>query len=178
MKTSEQELGFAQAQVGIEATQQFSAALAEGKQRVAEAFALRQRLDDDQPEAEPQARQMVARIVALCDEVADSLDAQSRTFDELRDLQARAPQVLDETDQRATEVLARVEPARATLKALGRTYPSTALASVARRTPSRRRRSSRARASRWRAVGRRSPARTGRRRSRSPGPRRTPSGRR
>ncbi|MGO1333353.1 TPM domain-containing protein, partial [Cellulosimicrobium funkei] len=131
VKTSEQELGFAQAQFGIEATQQFSAALAEGKQRVAEAFALRQQLDDDQPEAEPQARQMMARIVALCDEVADSLDAQSRTFDELRDLQARAPQVLDETDQRATEVLARVEPARATLEALGRSYPSTALASVA-----------------------------------------------
>ncbi|KZM78488.1 TPM domain-containing protein, partial [Cellulosimicrobium sp. I38E] len=131
VKTSEQELGFAQAQFGLEATQQFSAALAEGKRKVSEAFALRQQLDDDRPETEPQARDAMARIVALCDEVAESLDAQSRTFDELRDLQARAPQVLDETDQRASEVLARVEPARATLEGLARTYPPTSLASVA-----------------------------------------------
>ncbi|TWG82669.1 Beta-propeller domains of methanol dehydrogenase type [Cellulosimicrobium cellulans J34] len=131
VKTSEQELGFAQAQFGLEATRQFSAVLAEGKQKVSEAFALRQQLDDDQPETEPQARQMMARIVALCDEVADALDAESRTFDELRDLQARAPEVLEETDQRAAEVLARVEPARATLEGLARTYPPASLASVA-----------------------------------------------
>ncbi|MBN0041871.1 TPM domain-containing protein [Cellulosimicrobium cellulans] len=131
VKTSEQELGFAQAQFGLEATQQFSAALAEGKRKVSEAFALRQQLDDDRPETEPQARDAMARIVALCDEVAESLDAQSRTFDELRDLQARAPQVLDETDQRASEILARVEPARVTLDGLARTYPPTSLASVA-----------------------------------------------
>ncbi|MFD5333622.1 TPM domain-containing protein, partial [Cellulosimicrobium cellulans] len=131
VKTSEQELGFAQAQFGLEATQEFSAALTEGKRKVSEAFALRQQLDDDRPETEPQARDAMARIVALCDEVAESLDAQSRTFDELRDLQARAPQVLDETDQRASEVLARIEPARATLDGLARTYPPTSLASVA-----------------------------------------------
>ncbi|MDF2806398.1 MAG: hypothetical protein K0S43_1344 [Cellulosimicrobium sp.] len=131
VKTSEQELGFAQAQFGLEATQQFSAALADGKRKVSEAFALRQMLDDDRPETEPQARDAMARIVALCNEVAESLDAQSRTFDELRDLQARAPQVLDETDQRASEVLARVGPARATLDGLARTYPPTSLASVA-----------------------------------------------
>lgn len=130
--TSEQELGFAQAQFGLEATQDFSAALAEGRRRVTEAFALRQRLDDERPETEVEARAAMARIVTLCDEVADDLDARSATFDELRELHARAPQVLDETEQRADEVLARVGPARATLDTLARTYPATALASVAR----------------------------------------------
>jgi len=131
VKTSEQELGFAQAQFGLEATQQFTAALAEGKKRVSEAFALRQQVDGDPAATEPQRRAALARIVALCDEVADSLDAQSATFDELRDLQAKAPQVLDETDQRATEVLARVPTARTTLDTLARTYPATVLGSVA-----------------------------------------------
>ncbi|WP_069387979.1 TPM domain-containing protein, partial [Cellulosimicrobium cellulans] len=130
--TSEQELGFAQAQFGLEATQDFSAALAEGRRRVTEAFALRQRLDDEQPETEAEARAAMERIITLCDEVADDLDARSATFDELRQLHARAPQVLDETEQRADEVLARVGPARATLDMLARTYPATALASVAR----------------------------------------------
>jgi len=46
VKTSEQELGFAQAQFGLEATRQFSAVLAGGKQKVSEAFALRQQLAD------------------------------------------------------------------------------------------------------------------------------------
>ncbi|OLT48072.1 hypothetical protein BJF88_03690 [Cellulosimicrobium sp. CUA-896] len=129
--TSEQELGFAQAQFGVEATREFAAALADGQRRVAEAFALRQQLDDDRPETPAEARRLMARIVAVCDEVADDLDARTATFDQLRELHARVPEVLDETEQRADEVLARVGAARATLDTLARTYPATALASVA-----------------------------------------------
>ena len=130
LKTSEQELGFAQAQFGLEATQEFQVALESGKQKVTQAFALRQQLDDDVPEAEPQARTMMAQIIGLCTEVAHSLDAESAQFDELRDLQARAPEVLDTVERRAGEVEARVDPARSTLAALAATYPEAALASV------------------------------------------------
>lgn len=130
LKTSEQELGFAQAQFGLEATQEFQVALESGKQKVSQAFALRQQLDDDTPEAEPQARTMMAQIITLCTEVARSLDAESAHFDELRDLQSRAPEVLDEVDRRADEVESRVGPARSTLATLAAAYPQTALASV------------------------------------------------
>jgi hypothetical protein len=129
-KSAEQELGFAQAQFGQEATREFQVALDDAKQKVAQAFTLRQRLDDDQPETEPQARGMLIQIVTLCRAASDTMKAQAAKFDELRQLQARAPEVLDEVEQRATELRARIDPSRATLTELARTYPPTALASV------------------------------------------------
>ncbi|GAA4836035.1 TPM domain-containing protein [Luteimicrobium xylanilyticum] len=129
-KSAEQELGFAQAQFGQEATQEFQVALDDAKQKVAQAFTLRQRLDDDQPETEPQARGMLIQVVTLCRAASDTMKAQAAKFDELRQLQSRAPEVLDEVEQRAGELRARIDPARATLTELGRTYPPTTLASV------------------------------------------------
>lgn len=130
LKTSEQELGFAQAQFGIEATTEFGALLATAKEQVAGAFALRQRLDDSEPETEQQARAMTRQIIVTCSEVSDALDAQADAFDELRDLHARVPEVLDETAQRAAEVEQRVGTARTQLEQLALSYPPAALASV------------------------------------------------
>jgi hypothetical protein len=131
IKTSEQELGFAQAEFGLEATREFEAALATAKQEVGRAFRIRQELDDELPEDEPRRRRMLVELLELCDRAADALDAQTAAFDELRQLQARAPQVLDETEQRAGEITDRVEVARQTLVGLRATYPASALASVA-----------------------------------------------
>lgn len=128
--SSEQELGFAQAQFGLEATTQFSAALAEAKTQVSGAFRLRQELDDSTPETEPEARRMMLAIVDTCAAVAASLDAHSEEFEKLRDLQARAPEVLAGDERRAEEVAARVGSARTTLAGLAATYPAAALASV------------------------------------------------
>jgi uncharacterized membrane protein YgcG len=128
--SSEQELGFAQAQFGLEATTQFSAALADAKTQVSGAFRLRQQLDDSTPETEPEARRMMIGIVDTCAAVSVSLDAHSEEFEKLRDLQARAPEVLAGDEQRAGEVAARVAPARTTLAGLAATYPAAALASV------------------------------------------------
>jgi len=128
--SSEQELGFAQAQFGLEATTQFSAALADAKTQVSGAFRLRQELDDSTPETEPEARRMMLGIVDTCAAVSASLDAHSEEFEKLRDLQARAPEVLAGDEQRAGEVAARVAPARTTLAGLAATYPAAALASV------------------------------------------------
>lgn len=130
LKTSEQELGFAQAQFGTEATTEFSELLAVAKTKVAEAFTLRQRLDDSEPETEQQARAMTRQIIVTCREVSDALDAQAEAFDQLRDLHARAPQVLDETGRRAAEVEQRLPTARAQLEQLALGYPPAALASV------------------------------------------------
>jgi hypothetical protein len=128
--SSEQELGFAQAQFGLEATTQFSAALADAKTQVSGAFRLRQELDDSTPETEPEARRMMLAIVDTCAAVSASLDAHSEEFEKLRDLQARAPEVLAGDEQRAGEVAALVASARTTLAGLAATYPAAALASV------------------------------------------------
>ncbi|HEY3438892.1 MAG TPA: TPM domain-containing protein [Actinotalea sp.] len=130
LKTSEQELGFAQAQFGLEATRTFSTVIAESKKSVTQAFALRQQIDDATPETEEQRRGMLLQILSLCDQVDRSLDAQTEEFDKLRDLQARAPEVLDELDRRAVEVEGRLPASRTALQALATTYTPASLASV------------------------------------------------
>ncbi|MFC7878261.1 TPM domain-containing protein [Isoptericola sp. NPDC057391] len=130
LRTSEQELGFAQAEFGLEATQDFSTALEAARADVAQAFHLRQQLDDDVPEDEPQRRRLLTGILELTDHAGASLDAQTEAFDELRALQQRAPELLDETEQRAGEIEARVPVARETLDGLAASYPTSALASV------------------------------------------------
>lgn len=128
--TSEQELAFAQAQFGVEATRQFTEVLARAKEQLGAAFAIRQRLDDAEPETEPQARAMMAQVLQLCSEADAALDAQAEEFDRLRDLQTRAPEVLAETRRRADEVASRLAGARATLASLATTYAPAALTSV------------------------------------------------
>ncbi len=131
VKTSEQELGFAEAQFGVEATRQFTAVLADAKQKLGRAFALRQQLDDAEPESEAQARAMLTEVLQLCRSADEAMDDQAEEFAELRDMQSRAPQVLAETRRRAQEVSSRLAGARATLATLATTYPPAALGSVA-----------------------------------------------
>ncbi|MEE6281440.1 TPM domain-containing protein [Georgenia sp. MJ170] len=131
VRSSEEELGFAQAQFGLQATDTFTKALAEAKQKTGRAFQVRQLLDDDNPETEPQARTMMAEILTLCDEVAQTLESQAAHFTELRDMQSRAPQALTEMEQRAGEVEARLSTAQVVLDGLARRYPAAALTSVA-----------------------------------------------
>ncbi len=129
VRTSEQELGFAEAQFGFEATVPFRHALADAKTRVAHSFELRHQLEDaDVPE--PQARTMMARIITTCAEVEASLDVQSDSFDQLRNLHADAPQLMTSLEQRVSEVRGQIEPARAGLVGLRATYSPGALASV------------------------------------------------
>ncbi len=130
IRTSGQELAFAQAQFGQQATATFDVALREAKTSVARAFALRQQLDDAFPESEPQARAMAAEILRICAQVTADLDSHAHEFDELRDLHARAPELLDDVRRDVAEVEGRVPTARLTLEALSVSYPAAALASV------------------------------------------------
>lgn len=130
LRTSEQELGFAQAQFGIEATREFQQVLAQAKGQVTEAFRLRQILDDSTPDTEDTVRRTAIEILRICEQVAGALDAQTGKFDELRNLQARAPELLDSNETRAREIVARIAPARRTLEQLQASYPEPALASV------------------------------------------------
>lgn len=130
LKTAEQELGFAQAQFGDEATKEFAATLEASKARVTRAFTVRQQLDDETVEAEPQARLMMAEIITICSEVDAALAESSKPFDDLRDLQSKAPDLLASTGRDIPTIRARIEPARATLAGLALTYPASALTSV------------------------------------------------
>ncbi|MEG3614297.1 TPM domain-containing protein [Isoptericola sp. MSP01] len=129
VKTSEQELAFAEAEFGVEETREFSAALDAARQEVAAAFHARQVLEET-PDDTFGEHEGLAAIITRCETAAASLDAQTDAFDELRRIRARAPEILDEAERRAGEISARIEIARHTVAGLAATYPASALASI------------------------------------------------
>lgn len=130
LRTSEEELGFAQAQFGPDATREFEQVLTGAKQQVTEAFRLRQTLDDDIPDTEPQVRETATRIIRTVAQVSAALDAQKSAFDQLRDVESRAGDAIEAHAREAAALQTRVDTARATLQTLQARYPATALASV------------------------------------------------
>ena len=118
LRTSEQELGYAEAQFGGDETVQFRATLQRGRELVREAFTLRQQLDDAVEESEKERRVMASRIITICEQVDDELDAEVEAFDRLRDLQANAPEVLQGLGPRADAVVTRLADSRAVLAGL------------------------------------------------------------
>jgi uncharacterized membrane protein YgcG len=133
LKTCEQELGFARAELGADATRDFELILARAAADVRQAFAIRQALDTEPASAEPEdpeRRARLAQVIALCDSAADTLDARTRAFDDLRRLQQRAPEVLADVVDRGPVVAGRVATARARLEELGQAYPAETLAMV------------------------------------------------
>ena len=131
VRSSANELAFAEAQFGLEATQDFKAVLAQAQGQLAQAFTIQQQLNETTL-VDDARRQGLVQILTLCRAADAALDAQTAALAELRSLQDRAPEVLAELDQRAGELAVRVPPARDTLRQLGATYPATALATVAK----------------------------------------------
>ena len=130
VKTSEQELGFAVAQFGEAATADFTKALDSAKQKVHEAFAIKQKLDDAQSDSAEQQRAWTTQIIQLCEAADAELDAQADAFDALRELEKNAPQALATVREAAAAAAARRAGAAKALDALGKAYAATALAPV------------------------------------------------
>ncbi|TFD74164.1 TPM domain-containing protein [Cryobacterium sp. Sr8] len=131
IKTSEQELGFAIAQYGVEATGAFQSALATAKAQLSQGFTLQQRLDDAEPDTEDQRRAWYGEIIALCDKANAALDDQAADFDELRKLEQRAPDAAASLEKQIAGVDARINEAEASLASLFERYSEAALATVA-----------------------------------------------
>lgn len=132
VRSSDQELGFAEAQFGLQAIQSFRTALTTAKGHLSEAFGIQARLEDSSPESEAEQRGMLTRIVLLCAQADDLLDDQAEAFAHLRNLREHAPEALNEIEQRAGEIEATIPPAELALTQLHATYPDSALTSVAR----------------------------------------------
>lgn len=130
VRSSTNELAFAEAQFGIEATRAFKATLDVASQQLSQAFTIQQQLGNET--REDAQRHGLIQILGLCAAAEEALDSQTEALQQLRSLQDRAPEVLAELDQRAGELAARLPAARDALNRLGATYPATALATVAR----------------------------------------------
>lgn len=131
VRTSEAELELAVEEFGANRTEPFSAALDNAKKALAQAFNVRQTLDDDVPETPLQQRQLLTQVVVSAARADRELDTQSQAFEQLRDLVINAPARLDTMTQQMVDLTARIDPARQTLDNLHTQFDATALSSVA-----------------------------------------------
>ncbi|WP_368499523.1 TPM domain-containing protein [Herbiconiux sp. A18JL235] len=129
--SSEEELGFAVAQFGQEATAQFTTVLGEVKGSLSQAFALKQKLDDAVPDTDEERRAWSQQIIEICDAAADRLDDQLEAFTALRDLERDPAPALAAARQTLATVGASEDDARARLATLGTNYDPGALGTVA-----------------------------------------------
>nr|NLD40323.1 hypothetical protein [Actinomycetales bacterium] len=130
LRASEQELGFAQAQFGLQATESYSRAIALARKDATRAFEVQKKLDDHIPDTDAEKRSYFLTIITTAEKVHTALAGEKKSFDELRAMESRAGEVLDEVATRSTEVAARVEGARSIVTSLAAQYTASALASV------------------------------------------------
>ncbi|WP_104042369.1 TPM domain-containing protein [Arthrobacter sp. ZGTC412] len=130
IKSSEQELMFAQAQYGDSAVGNFTKALDEAKGHMTESFKLQQQLDDHIPDTEEQQRAWLGEIIRRSEAALTSLQEQKADFDSLRELEKNAPRALAAVNTGAREADAKIANAEQSLTALRGKYAESALAQV------------------------------------------------
>jgi hypothetical protein len=130
IKSSEQELMFAQAQYGDSAVGNFTKALEEAKGHMTESFKLQQQLDDHIPDTEEQQRTWYGEIIRRSEAALASLQEQKADFDSLRELEKNAPQALATVNAGAREADAKIASAEQSLSTLRSKYAESALTQV------------------------------------------------
>ncbi|MHC6230368.1 TPM domain-containing protein [Arthrobacter sp. MMS24-T111] len=130
IKSSEQELGFAQAQYGDSAVGNFTKALEEAKAHMGESFKLQQQLDDHIPDTEEQQRTWLGEIIRRSEAALASLQEQKADFDSLRELEKNAPQALAAVNAGARDADAKIATAEQSLAAMRSKYADSALTQV------------------------------------------------
>ncbi|OBK72979.1 YgcG family protein [Mycobacterium sp. 1274761.0] len=131
VRTSDNELSLAVEEFGERETAPFSKAVAAAKTTLAQAFNVRQILDDAIPESPAQRRDLLTRVIVAAAKADRELDAQREAFAQLRNLVINAPTRLNSLTQQMVDLTARLEPAQQALTALGKQFAHTAVASVA-----------------------------------------------
>ena len=130
VRTSESELQLAVEEFGAERTKPFADAVANAKAALAQAFSVRQTLDDASPEPPLEQRRLLTSVVVAAGKADQQLESQNKAFHELRDLVINAPDRLDGLTQQMVALSARLDPTAQTLAGLHQQFSDTALSSV------------------------------------------------
>lgn len=130
IRTSEGELALAVEEFGPTQTEPFTRAVGNARTALAQAFNVRQILDDAVPETPQQRRDLLTRLIVAAAKADRELDAQSDAFEKLRDLIINAPSRLDGLTQQMVDLTARLGPAEQALAALRNQFDPAALTSV------------------------------------------------
>ncbi|MFC4032662.1 TPM domain-containing protein [Streptomyces polygonati] len=131
VRTSQEDVGFAAAQLGDDAARPFGEAVEYAQSELTAAFRLRQGLDDAFPADDETRRQILDEILSRCTQANRRLDAESEAFDRLRAMEENAPQILERAEAAATALPDRIAAAETALGPLARRYADSALEPVA-----------------------------------------------
>jgi hypothetical protein len=130
IRTSRDELAFAEARFGATAVEPYVRVLREAERELSAAFAIRLRYDQGVPEEEAARRQALAGIVGRCAEAGRLLDAEAPAFDQLRALERETGEALGVAEGRFRELAGRTGAVEATLADLDTRYPTAATTAV------------------------------------------------
>jgi hypothetical protein len=118
LRHNAQELGFVEAEFGAEAAEPFSTALAAARAELKAAFRARQLLDDGTPDTPEERERLLNEVLARCAKAQGLVEEQTARFRELRDLERRAPEVLDELERAVAAVRERLPAVQAQVATL------------------------------------------------------------
>jgi predicted nucleic acid-binding Zn-ribbon protein len=131
VRTSANELALTIEEFGEQRTQPFSRAVDNAKAALAQAFTVRQQLDDAIPETREQRRQLLTEVILSAARADHELESQRDAFEEMRELVVNAPSRLDALTQQIVDLTARISPAEQRMTELHNEFDATALTSVA-----------------------------------------------
>ncbi|MFJ8140009.1 hypothetical protein [Streptomyces sp. NPDC096013] len=133
LRTSREELAFAEDRFGVDAVGPFAGALREAERELSAAFAIRVRYEHGVPAPEEEAvrRQALAGIVGRCAEAGRRLDAEAPGFDQLRALERDMADALGVAEGRFRELAARTGAVEATLAGLDARHPASGVPATA-----------------------------------------------
>jgi len=120
-----QEIGFVEAEYGESEVGPLRAAVAGAREELRQAFAVRQRLDDAEPETPEQREAMLNELVTRSRNAQAALDKEADRIKALRDLERDAPKILEAVPDRIASIEARIPTSRAAFDALARYAPAT-----------------------------------------------------
>src|SRR5688572_13205073 len=124
------ELAFAEAELGNEATQELRTALASVRTHLAEAFHLHQLNHDEIPDTPDELRTRNARIVQLCEWAEDLLEDRAGSLAEAIARARRAPEIIAGVRADAAHLRTRIPHARDTVTRMAARYSPDALRQV------------------------------------------------
>ncbi|HWF70372.1 MAG TPA: TPM domain-containing protein [Mycobacterium sp.] len=131
VRTSANQLALTVEEFGEQRTQPFARAVDSAKAALAQAFTVRQQLDDAIPETRAQRRELLTQVIVSAARADRELESQRDAFEKMRDLVVNAPARLDGLTQQMVELTARISPAGQRMTELRNEFDPAALTSVA-----------------------------------------------
>jgi TPM domain len=130
VRTSANELALTIEEFGEQRTEPFTRAVSNAKAALAQAFTVRQQLDDAIPETRAQRRELLTQVIVSAARADRELESQRDGFEKMRDLVVNAPSRLDGLTQQMVELTARLAPAEQRMTGLRNEFDPDALTSV------------------------------------------------